>query len=180
MQSVSKKGLMFSAGTLLSIIVGVILFTIGLHIIFKVVQRSESELDEIDKQIEEQVAMIMSQTGAKVVVPITERQGMPGQTLDFYVGIANYELHPDNFSLSVSDFYYYAPNGSRSNFPSGVNFNVQYYTDTFLMPNSYITRKVLITVPSTAVKGQYSFKVEVYNGTSELYGSTHTLIVTVG
>lgn len=106
-----SRGIEFSIGTIVMLIIAILLFSLSLSFLFKWFGEAETLKEQIDRQTQDQIEAALATGTQKVAIPVAIRDVLKGTMTTFGVGVRNIDQEgPYSMSLAFSGAY--APDGS--------------------------------------------------------------------
>ncbi|MBI4146719.1 hypothetical protein HY489_05275 [Candidatus Woesearchaeota archaeon] len=169
----SKKGIEFSIGMVVALIIGVLVFILSVNLLFKWFGSAQELEQEIDRQTQEQILQTLKSGNQLVVIPFTVVDAKRGAMAKFALGVRNIGAQA-RFGAILSFDEAYAPDGSVIS-QKNAQFVEQRWLGNFksvppftLKKNQQEVRPLLIRADVNAgqgiptQKGDYVFNVCVY------------------
>ena len=105
-----KKGIEFSIGMIVGLILSILIFGMSLYFVFKWFGSAEELKGEIDRQTQQQIMSALKTGNQLVAIPISIQEAKRGSAVNFGVGVRNIAAE-DDFSLAVSFSGAFTPDG---------------------------------------------------------------------
>jgi hypothetical protein len=161
----SRSGMELAVSTLVVMILGILIIGGGIILVGKI---SGGGIDVIDKVSNDQQRDLQAMlTSGQLVAVTPAHQNFAGKDLRFGLGISNHLGERTKFSISVT---------------SAQGWGVNHLPDITINHTEQATAPIIITVPSDAPQGTYTFLVNVTHtadGEIALYDSTRFFTVRV-
>jgi len=108
----SKKGLTFSIGMIVMLILTVLIFSMSLYFLFNWFGEAEALKAEIDRQTEDRIQAALRSGNQRVAIPVAIKEVKRGNPITFGIGIRNV-VDAKEFSISLAFASAYTPNGMK-------------------------------------------------------------------
>lgn len=108
----NSKGITFSIGMIVMLILSVLIFSLSLYFLFDWFGEAESLQGEIDRQTQEQIEAALKTGNQRVAIPVSIKDVNRGSPVTFGVGVRNI-LAAKEFSMSLAFSSAYTPNGLK-------------------------------------------------------------------
>jgi len=169
----SKKGITFSIGMIVMLILSVLIFSLSLYFLFNWFGQAEVLKGEIDKQTREQIISALKTGNQKVAIPVAIQEVKRGNPVTFGIGVRNV-VAAKQFSISLAFSGAYDQNGNMipaepiwmtqkwlGNFRTIEGFTLQ-KNQQEVMP-AVIKADTNMAESATTRKGDYIFNVCVWD-----------------
>lgn len=172
-----------SIETLVIIIISLIILSAGITLIYQFIRGAEDIKAELDSKTQDELERLLVGQGKKVALPLHVATVPRGDSHIFGLGILNTYDATENFRVSIR--LNKVTDETKADITSQVNpQNVAawalYNTASIAVEsNAHDKEAILIQVPKDALKGEYIFVAEVFDGKNNLYGNQQTFIVKV-
>jgi len=169
----NKKGLTFSIGFLVMLIMSILIFSLSLYMLFQWFGEAGELEAAIDKQTREQILSALKTGTSLVVIPFSIQETSRGKSVNFGVGIRNLK-ETRKFSTSTSFSGAYDPGGQEIIVDEG--YIEERWLGRFAKSGTFSLKRneqqimpLLIKAdtnigPGTTRKGDYVFNVCVFEG----------------
>ena len=108
----NKKGLTFSIGFVVMLIMSILIFSMSLYLLFQWFGEAEELEAAIDKQTREQILSALKTGTSLVAIPFSIQETSRGNPVNFGVGVRNIK-EQRKFSVSISFSGAYDPSGQE-------------------------------------------------------------------
>lgn len=174
----NKRGMEFSVGFLVSLIIAIFIFSLSLYFIFNWFSEAEELKGDIDRQTQERIMSTLQSSNQQVGIPISVAEVKRGDTAIFGLGIRNIGIE-EEFSASMSFAAAYDEEGNQ------LSTDSQYITANWLGQLSTISpftlkKNEMQVIPilirasaqmaqgTSTQKGDYVFNVCVWQGNPKI------------
>ncbi len=106
----NKRGMEFSIGMIIGLILSILVFSLSLYFVFKWFGSAEELKGEIDKQTQAQITSALKTGNQLVAIPLSIQEAKRGSAVNFGVGVRNIATE-DDFSLAISFSGAFTPDG---------------------------------------------------------------------
>jgi len=113
-----KKGMEIAISTIVTLILGVLIFSLAISLVFKWFGQAEELKAEIDKQTTAQIAAALRAGNQLVAIPISIKEVRRANAATFGVGVRNIAKQK-KFSMYTSFSGAYSPQGTRISVDAG-------------------------------------------------------------
>jgi len=170
----NKKGLTFSIGFMVMLIMAILIFSMSLFLLFQWFGEAEELEAAIDKQTREQILSALKTGTSLVAIPFSIQPTSRGKPVNFGIGVRNIK-EQRKFSTSVSFSGAYDPGGQEIIVDE--DFIKEHWLGRFAKSGTFTLRRneqqimpLLIRAHTsigtgTTRKGDYVFNVCVFEGT---------------
>ncbi|HLC91358.1 MAG TPA: hypothetical protein VJI15_06345 [Candidatus Nanoarchaeia archaeon] len=180
--SSSKRGdISLSVNFLVIIMISLVVFGMGVTILYKIVDGSLDKKAELDARTEQELQRLLIDEGKRVALPFHIADIIAGESHIFGIGILNVEAENDHFRLEIT--LDKAVNLQGEDISSDVEVKTWLLylpTPLKIEQGRHHTEPIGVDVPGNAPKGKYLFNVQVLRDSDgTLYGNTQKMIVNV-
>ena len=167
----NKKGIEFSVGMIVMIIIAIVIFIISISFLFKWFGEAEVLKAEIDRQTEEQIKTALRQGTSLVAIPINIKSAGLGDKVSFGIGVRNI-VDEQIFSGRIAFSGAYRPDGRDISVDRTV-VEEEWLGAFAEMPSFTLEKNEMEIIPiliipgkieetKLATKGDYVFNVCIY------------------
>ena len=158
----NKKGFEIAVSVLVTLIIGILLFSMGMYFLRQMLAGGEELKLVIEQQTQREIERLMRDENALVAIPINTQTVRAGDRATFWVGIRNLDASKE-FSMLASFDAAYDLGGnpiSPTNDPNAWLGEFYLHEDIFVKQNEY--KAAPISLRASGPKGLYVFNVCVF------------------
>ncbi len=168
-----KAAIGLSVDTIVIIIIGLVILSAGITLLYKFVGGAEDIKTQLDQRTSAEIERLLIDGKQQVVLPLHRATILRGESHVFGLGILNIETGRQNFFLEVTS----------SSHPDLIINNWLLYDSEAISidENDFHKESIFVSVPIDAPAGTYIFdaKVRYADEPSKQYGLTQKFIVIV-
>ncbi len=162
------------------LIISLVILGLGVTLLYKFIGEAEKIKTDLDQKTSEELERLLVGQGKMVALPLHLAYLNPGEDHVFGIGILN--INPaDSFTIEVGL-------SSAADLQGSPILEDQAQTAQWLLypinqiaikENEHVKKGIMVSVPKTAVKGQYIFNVIIKDSSGNQYGNTQKFYVNV-
>ncbi len=162
------------------IIISLVILGLGVTLLYQFMGEAVRIKADLDDKTAEELERLLVDQGQKVALPLHTAYLNPGENHVFGIGILNIKS-ADDFTIEVSL-------SAAADLQDNPILEEQAKTSDWLLfpihlltikENEHIKEGIMVSVPKTAVKGQYIFNVIIRDSSGKQYGNTQKFYVNV-
>ena len=162
------------------IIISLVILGLGVTLLYKFMGEAEKIKADLDDKTAQELERLLVDQGQMVALPLHVAYLNPGEDHVFGIGILN--INP------VNDFTIEVSLSAAADLQGNPILEDQAQTAPWLLypinpltikENKHVKEGIMVSVPKTAVKGQYIFNVIILDSSGNQYGNTQKFYVNV-